>query len=170
MRKGKVGPNDSMRWPILRVIEEVEAEFNRRRDEREVFVGFTQILVPDHAPGAVREACLNALVHRDYTRLGAVHVQWQDDRIVISSPGGLPEGVRLDNMLVTSPRPRNLLLADALKRAGVVERLARGVDTIFLEQLRLGRRPPSYLGTDATQVVLTLPCGEAHLGFVRLVV
>jgi ATP-dependent DNA helicase RecG len=44
--------------------------------------------------------------------------------------------VRLDNLLVTAPRPRNPLLADAFKRAGVVERTARGIDTIFYEQLR----------------------------------
>jgi hypothetical protein len=68
--------------------------------------------------------------------LGAVHFHWHPDRIEISSPGGFPEGVRLDNLLVTAPRPRNPLLADAFKRAGIVERTARGIDTIFYEQLR----------------------------------
>ena len=41
----------------------------------------------------------NALIHRDYSRQGAVHVQWHEDRIEISNPGGFPEGVRLDNLL-----------------------------------------------------------------------
>ena len=58
-------------------------------------------------------------------------MQWHEDRIEISNPGGFPEGVRLDNLLVTTPRPRNPSLADAFKRAGIVKRAARGVDTIF---------------------------------------
>ena len=41
-------------------------------------------------------------------------------------------------------RPRNPLLADALKRAGIVERTGRGIDTIFYEQLRNVRAVPSY--------------------------
>ena len=107
--------------------------------------------------------------HRDYTRLGAVHVQWYGDRIEISNPGGFPEGVRLDNLLVTPPRPRNPLLADAFKRAGIVERTARGIDTIFHEQLRNGRPAPNYDRSNETGVVLVLPGGKANLEFARLV-
>ena len=111
--------------------------------------------------GAARPRCTaanvaNALIHRDYTRLGAVHVQWHDDSIQISNPGGFPEGVRLDNLLVTPPRPRNPLLADVFKRAGIVERTARGIDTIFYEQLRSGRPAPSYERSTETSVVLVL--------------
>jgi predicted HTH transcriptional regulator len=102
--------------------------------------------------------------------LGAVHFQWHADRIEISNPGGLPEGVRLDNLLVTAPRPRNPLLADAVKRAGIVERTARGIDIIFYEQLRNGRPAPSYARSDATAVVVVIPGGEANLDFVRLLV
>jgi len=99
-----------------------------------------------------------------------VHFQWHADRIEISSPGGLPEGVRLDNLLVTAPRPRNPMLADAFKRAGIVERTARGIDTIFYEQLRNGRPAPSYDRTDSAGVVVVLAGGAANLDFVRLLV
>jgi len=124
--------------------------------------------VPDYPLAAFREALANALVHRDYTRLGAVHVQWHDDRLEITNPGGFPEGVRLDNLLVTAPRPRNPLLADPFKRAGIVERTARGIDTIFYEQLRNGRPAPSYERSNETGVVVVLPGGQANLDFVRL--
>src|SRR5690606_40468001 len=123
------------RWPLLRVMEEIEARFRALTREEELLVGMLRVGVPDYSPAAFREGLANALIHRDYTRFGAVHVQWFDDRIEISSPGGFPEGVRLDNLLVTAPRPRNPLLADAFKRAGIVERTARGIDTIFYEQL-----------------------------------
>jgi ATP-dependent DNA helicase RecG len=62
------------------------------------------------------------------------------------------------------------LLADAFKRAGIVERTGRGIDTIFTEQLRNGRPAPSYERSTATDVVLVLYGGKANLQFVRLVV
>lgn len=165
----RVLTNEFFRWPLLRLMEEVLGRFRARNREEEVVEGLLRIGVPDYPERAFREGLANALIHRDYTRLGAVHVQWHDDRIEISNPGGFPEGVHLDNLLVTPPRPRNPLLADAFKRAGLVERTARGIDTIFEQQLRNGRPAPSYAQSTATSVVLVLPGGEANLAFARLV-
>ena len=164
-----VRANDFFRWPLLRVMEELLARFRARYVEEELQIGLVRVAVPEYPLRAFREAVANALVHRDYTRLGAVHVQWYPDRLEISNPGGFPEGVHLENLLVTPPRPRNPLLADAFKRAGIVERTARGIDTIFYEQLRNGRPAPSYGRSTATDVVLVLAGGAANLGFVRLV-
>lgn len=133
-------------------------------------MGMVRVGVPDYPEAAFREAVANALIHRDYTRQGAIHVQWHDDRIEISNPGGFPEGVRLDNLLVVQPHPRNPLLAHAFKRAGIVEQTARGIDTIFTEQLRGGRPPPSYARSTEASVVVVLPGGKANLNFVRLLV
>lgn len=165
----RVEVNDFFRWPLLRVTEEIEARFRARNREEEFQLGMLRVGVPDYPERAFREAVANALIHRDYARLGAVHVQWHNDRIEISNPGGFPEGVRLDNLLVTPPRPRNPLLADAFKRAGIVERTARGIDTIFYEQLRNGRPAPSYDRSNEAGVVLVLPGGAANLEFARLV-
>lgn len=162
--------NDFFRWPLLRVMEEVESRIRARNREQELMVGLLRVGVPDYPERALREAVANALIHRDYQRIGAVHFQWHPERIEISNPGGFPEGVRLDNLLVTAPRPRNPLLADACKRAGIVERTARGIDTIFYEQLRNGRFAPSYARSDTVTVVIVIPGGEANLDFVRLLV
>jgi ATP-dependent DNA helicase RecG len=161
--------NEFFRWPLLRGMEEFVSRFRARNREEELMFGLLRIGVPDYSERAVREAVANALIHREYTRMGAVHFQWHPDRIEISNPGGFPEGVRLDNLLVTPPRPRNPLLADAFKRAGIVERTARGIDTIFYEQLRNGRPSPSYERSSQTDVILVLPGGKANLAFVRLV-
>jgi ATP-dependent DNA helicase RecG len=162
--------NEFFRWPLLRVVEEIDSRFRARNREDELMVGMLRVGVPDYPERALREGVANALIHRDYSRLGAVHVQWHDDRIEITNPGGFPEGVRLDNLLITQPRPRNPLLADAFKRAGIVERTARGIDTIFFEQLRNGRPAPSYERSNEAGVVLVLPGGQANLEFVRLLV
>ena len=162
--------NDFFRWPLLRVLEELEARARVRRREVELLVGMVRVGVPNYSAIGFREGLANALTHRDYTRNGAVHVQWRDGEIVISNPGGLPDGVRLGNLLVTPPRPRNPLLADALKRAGIVERTARGVDTLFADQIRCGRSTPRYVADSQAGVTLTLSRAEPDLGFVRLVV
>ncbi|HPW56707.1 MAG TPA: ATP-binding protein [Thermoanaerobaculaceae bacterium] len=162
--------NDFFRWPLLRVMEECEARVRARNREQELMVGLLRVGVPDYPERALREALANALIHRDYQRLGAVHFQWQTDHIEITSPGGFPEGVRLDNLLVTAPRPRNPLLADAFKRAGIVERTARGIDTIFFEQLRNGRPAPSYERSHEATVSVVVPGGAANLDFVRMLV
>ena len=165
----EVEVNDFLRWPLLRIMEEMEARFRARSRERELLVGMSRIAVPDYSATAFREGVANALVHRDYSRQGAVHLQWRADRLTISNPGGFPEGVTVQNCLVAQPRPRNPLLSDAFKRAGIVERTGRGIDTMFHEQLRNGRRAPHYEAT-ATDVTLALQGGNADLDFVRLVV
>ncbi len=170
LRGTAVEVNDFFRWPLLRVLEMCEERFQARNREVEIMVGLFRVGVPDFAPAAFREGLANALIHRDYARLGAVYVQLHDERIEIMNPGGFPEGVRLDNLLVTPPRPRNPLLADAMKRAGVVERTGRGIDAVFASQLRSGRPAPSYQRSDALSVSLVLPGGEANLDFIRLVV
>ncbi|MEA9564035.1 MULTISPECIES: crosslink repair DNA glycosylase YcaQ family protein [unclassified Xanthomonas] len=133
-------------------------------------MGLFRVPVPKVDMGAYREAVANALIHRDYHRLGAVHVRLENDALVVSNPGGLVDGVTLDNLLTTEPRPRNRALADAMKRIGVVERSGRGVDTIYRGLLRFGRPAPDYSRTDSHSVVVRLDTGAADLDFGRMVV
>jgi ATP-dependent DNA helicase RecG len=166
----RVTVNEFFRWPLLRVMEELLSRLRARNREEELMVNIFRIGIPDYSELAFREGLANALIHRDYSRIGGVYVQLHEDRLEISNPGGFPEGVRLNNLLVTPPRPRNPSLADAFKRAGIVERTARGIDTIFFEQLRNGRPAPSYERSTETDVVLVLPGGKANMDFVQLVV
>ena len=161
--------NDFFRWPLLRVMDELLGRFRARYRETEIQVGFKRVGIPDYSEKAFREAVANALIHRDYTRFNAIYIQWKKDCLEISSPGGLPEGVSMETLLVTAPHPRNPKLADAFKRAGYVERTARGIDTIFFEQLRNGRAVPSYDRTTSTDVVLVLSGGPPDFPFVRMV-
>ncbi len=170
LRGTELAVNDFFRWPLLRVAEEIGMRFRAQNRETELLCGLVRVGVPDYPPRAFREALANALIHRDYTRMGAVHVQWHADRIELSNPGGFPEGVGLDNLLVPSPRPRNPLLADCMKRAGIVERSARGIDTIYLELLRSGHPPPEYGRSGNRDVVLVMRGGASNLAWVELVV
>ncbi len=162
--------NEFRRFPLLKALDWLETNFRPYNPEDEIQVGLFRVPVPMVDLAAFREAVANALIHRDYHRLGAVHVRLEDDALVVSNPGGLVEGVTLANLLVTEPRPRNRTLADAMKRIGVVERSGRGVDTIYRGLLKFGRSAPDYSRTDANSVVVRLLTEPADLDFRRLVV
>ncbi|MFO1352032.1 MAG: ATP-binding protein [Gammaproteobacteria bacterium] len=162
--------NEFRRFPLLKALDWLETNFRPYNPEEELQVGLFRVPVPLVDLEAFREAVANALIHRDYHRLGAVHVRLEDDALVVSNPGGLVEGVTLQNLLVTEPRPRNPALADAMKRVGVVERSGRGVDKIFRGLLKYGRPAPDYSRTDALNVVVRLATGDADLDFRRWVV
>jgi ATP-dependent DNA helicase RecG len=168
LRGTDVAVNDFYRWPLLRSVERILEAFSVRNEERELNVGLFRVGIPAYAPRAFREALNNALVHRDYHRLGAVHVQLHEDRVIVRNPGGFLEGVRPDNLLRIGPHPRNPSLADCFKRIGLVERTGRGVNIIYEGQLRNGRRPPSYGGSTDVSVSVTLYGGPADLDFVEL--
>lgn len=162
--------NEFRRWPLLRLFEWMETQFSARNDEQELQVGLFRVGVPRVDKQAFREALANAFVHRDYGRLGAVHVKLDDRELTISNPGGFVEGLTPANILRSPPRPRNPALADAFKRVGLVERTGRGVDRIYREVVRFGRPRPSYAQTDRTIVVLQIPAAEADLALLRHII
>ncbi|HEU6452257.1 MAG TPA: ATP-binding protein, partial [Gemmatimonadaceae bacterium] len=165
----RISVNEFFRLPLIRAAEEISRRFDARNEEEEIALGPIRAGIPNYSPSGFREAFHNALIHRDYTRLGAVHVQWKPEEIEVSSPGGFPDEVRLDNILVTAPRPRNPVLADAFKRIGLVERTGRGIDTIFEGQLRYGRPAPDYSRSTPGSVQLVLAGGSANLALARFI-
>lgn len=162
--------NEFRRFPLLKALDWLETNFRPYNPEKEIQVGLFRVPVPKVDMGAFREALANALVHRDYHRLSAVHVRLDDEGLTISNPGGLVEGVTLSNLLTTEPRPRNRALADAMKRIGVVERSGRGVDKIYRGMLRFGRPEPDYSRTDGNSVILRLATVAADEVFLQGVV
>lgn len=161
--------NEFRRFPLLKALDWLETNFRPYNPEEELQVGLFRVPVPMVDLAAFREAVANALIHRDYHRLGAVHVRLDDAGLTVSNPGGLVDGVTLANLLTTEPRPRHRTLADAMKRIGMVERSGRGVDTIYRGMLKFGRPAPDYSRTDLNNVVLRLPTEPADLAFRRLV-
>lgn len=162
--------NEFRRFPLLKALDWLETNFRPYNPEQELQVGLFRVPAPIVDMSAFREAIANALIHRDYHQLGAVHVRLENEALVISNPGGLVDGVTIANLLTTEPRPRNPRLADAMKRIGIVERSGRGVDTIYRGLLRYGRPAPNYNLTNDTSVVLSLSTAEADLEFLKLIV
>ncbi|QYZ78967.1 transcriptional regulator [Methanofollis formosanus] len=82
---------------------------------------------------AIREALLNALIHRDYfNNTVQTQVRIFDDAIRFHNPGRLPEGVTIEMILREhSSYLRNPKVADVFYRAGLVERYGSGIERII---------------------------------------
>ena len=118
----------------------------------------------DYPFKAVREVLVNALIHRDYQSVGAeVHVDMYDDRMEISSPGGMINGSRiqdLDLKHVPSMR-RNEIISDIFGRLHYMERRGSGIRRILNSYIDYTEQPEFY--SDEYFFIVTLPNrSEAH--------
>lgn len=91
---------------------------------------------------ALREALLNAFSHADYRIAGPVIVKQFRKRLEISNPGGLPGGIKPENILRHEPVARNPALVNALTRLRLVNRSNLGVRRMFQALLIEGKEPP----------------------------
>ena len=166
LRAGDTAANERLVGPLLRVAEDMRALIDVRNRVTELTVGLHRVEMSLIPSVTRREALANALVHRDYSALGPTRVQIDDAEFVVGNPGGLPPGVTIHNILDES-RPRSPILADAFKRAGLVERKGKGVNEMFEQQLRAGRSAPSYARSTTDSVLVSVPLGTADLDLVR---
>lgn len=84
---------------------------------------------PELPEEAIREAVVNALVHRDYRSTANTQIYLFTDRLEIVSPGGLPAGMTEADLGLKSI-PRNPLLFGILHRMEAVERIGSGIRRI----------------------------------------
>jgi ATP-dependent DNA helicase RecG len=104
---------------------------------------------------AVREAILNALIHRDYTSTGRIQIRVYDDRMVITNPGGLPEGITVSDLL-REPHgslPRNPILAQVCYYARYVEQWGSGTIRMRNACRDQGLPDPEFESTPSTFTV-----------------
>lgn len=167
-RGAAITASETLRLPLLRCAERLYELIDVRNSEQELIVGIHRIGVPRIPRGAVRESIANALVHRDYSELGPVAVQLTEEQFRVRSPGGLPAGITLQNILDDS-KPRSPILAEAFKRAGLVDRAGRGIREMYLQLLRAGRGVPDYSATNSNAVIVQISTSHADLEMIRFI-
>ncbi len=110
--------------------------------------GFKRVDIPEYSLEVLREAVINAVVHRDYSRRGeSVRVLCYPDRVEIHSPGALLPGITVEQMErgEVQSRLRNPTLANLLKEVpGYMERLGSGIRFMLDETERLGLPAPQF--------------------------
>jgi ATP-dependent DNA helicase RecG len=169
MRDDTAVVNDFFRWPLFRLAEELLARFRSRNTEQVIRFELLRVHVPACSEEAFRELVTNALTHRDYDVPGAVHVRWADDRIEITNPVAPATGPLPGTALAAPPRPRNPLLTDAFRRAGIAQRTGHGIGRAIADQLRHGLAAPHFDHPAERTIVATLPATPADLAFARYV-
>ncbi len=112
---------------------------------RITYEGIYRRETPPVPNGALREAVLNAVTHRDYSSLAPIQIRVYDDRISLWNPGTLPADWTLDDLVGTHASvPHNPLIANAFFRAGLVEGWGRGVEGIVKACRSAGTAKPLW--------------------------
>ena len=168
-RSGELTANERVEGPgltvILRVLELVDL-----RTERTPILLVTgqQLFLADLPDVAVREAVVNAFMHRDYQASGTVQVEHADTRLAVTSPGDFVVGVTPANVLTVSSRTRNPVLANTIRALTLAEAAGVGVDRMYAAMTEIGHRPPVF-ETDGTRVTVSLHGGAPNTWVTRYV-
>lgn len=91
-----------------------------------------------YPPEALREAVVNALAHRDWTRYEEVEIVSYADRLEVLSPGALQNSMTVEKMVAGQRSTRNSLIVDVLRDYGYVDARGMGVRKKIIPLMRTG--------------------------------
>lgn len=104
---------------------------------------------------AYREAIANAICHRDYNKQANVKVEIFDDRIEVTSPGGLPIGISYEDFIDGRISiPRNKIVAEIFYRLKLIEKIATGIRRIKSHYKYYNLKPKFEITANSVRVVL----------------
>ena len=112
---------------LLGQLEEAFDYINRNNRTRAEFLGLDRVDMRDYPPEAIREALLNAIVHRDYSFSSATLISIFEDRIEFVTIGGLVKGITLDDVKLGVSVLRNQHLANIFYRLRLIEAYGTGI-------------------------------------------
>jgi len=166
---GALVTNENLQAPLLPELRRVFDMIDGRLDRTSVNLpGGQQLQLADLPSAAVREAVINAVMHRDYRISERTVIDHAPTRLAVTSPGAFVTGVTAQNILTTSSRTRNPQLAVAIRTMGLAETAGTGVDRMYAEMARLGHQPPSF-ESDQSSVRVTLLGGAPNSHLARFV-
>lgn len=146
------------RYPLIRAVDEIWEYISHPASNPILHVNdMPRILdVPGFNEETIREAILNACVHRSFQMPGDVLIKIYPDSFEITNPGGFPFGVNIGNILTVNSAPRNRLMAETIEKTGLIERSGQGADIMFRNCVAEGKPLPDYGESDDYQVSLRI--------------
>ena len=118
------------------------------------FQGLERVEHPDYPEGALREALLNALVHRDYSYSGSIIINVSDSGIEFISIGGLLPGLTADDIRNGISQPRNRKLAEIFYRLRLIESYGTGIRKIYALYKDCAAQPRIEVTSNTFKLVL----------------
>lgn len=99
--------------------------------------GARRVEKPTYPDEVIREAVVNALIHRDYLLANTdIELAIYEDRLEITSPGKLPNGITPERMRAGTRASRNQLLKDVMRDYGYLEHMGMGVPRKIIRGMR----------------------------------
>ena len=106
---------------------------------------------------SVREMIANSVAHRSYLEQGNIQVALFDDRLEVTSPGMLLNGVSIKKMKEGYSKPRNRAIASAFAYMKIIEKWGSGIPRILLECSEYGLPEPDFDGDFRVNMYRQLP-------------
>lgn len=108
----------------------------------------------DYPEEAIREALLNALVHRDYSFSGSIIINVNDQKMEFISLGGLLPGLSTEDIRIGISQPRNKKLAEVFHRLRLIESYGTGIRRIYKLYESCSAQPTMEVTRNAFKMVL----------------
>ncbi len=139
---------------LLQQLEDAYAYIDPYNRTRAEFAGLDRIDTRDYPAEALREALLNAIVHRDYSINSSTLISIFDDRIEIVTIGGLVCGVSFEDIMLGVSVLRNPHLANVFYRLKLIEAYGTGLLKINESYAEFGVKPKIEVTDNAFKITL----------------
>ena len=119
---------------IISLLENAETFIRNNSKTSWEIRGMKRIELEDYPIKAIREAIVNAIIHRDYQIIGSeIHIDMFDHRLEITSPGGMIDGSFVQNLDITKipSMRRNRVISDIFSRLHFMDRRGSGLTRII---------------------------------------
>lgn len=141
---------------ILKQYDDIISVF-RRYYQYEEIQGFERRTIEKIPEEAFREAIANALVHRTWDIKANIKVSMYDDKIVITSPGGLPRGLSKEEYLTGNiSYLRNPTVGNVFFRLGYIEMFGTGIGRILENYESFPQKPTFEVFDNSVSVILPI--------------
>lgn len=141
---------------IIALLENADSFIKNNSKMSWKVVGMERQELEEYPITARREAIVNALIHRDYQILGAeIHIDMFDDRLEITSPGGMFDGSLIQNLEIKNipSMRRNIVIADVFSRLHYMDRRGSGLSRI-LESYNDSIQKPKFISDSLSFTVI----------------
>ena len=138
----------------LKIVEDAFYYMNLSNHINSTFNGLQRIDKKDYPDFSIREALLNAIIHRDYYFNGSILLSIFDDRIEINSTGGLINTLSLNDVYNGVSESRNPNFAEIFHRLNYVENYGTGIGRIINEYQDSKLKPIIELSENVFKITL----------------
>lgn len=129
--------------------------YNKHINKKDIIKGAKRISFEEIPEVAYREAIVNSIIHRDYSRRGNNRIEIFEDRIEVVSIGSLPLGISAKEFLDGNfSNARNRILANIFYRIKLIEKLGTGIRRIKNSYMKYNEKPEFQVMENSIKIIL----------------